>query len=330
MDIRELRRLFDSIDLEQIERFVSEQQQEYLNLEFKLLAGNDRFNREDRRNLAAALSGFANSDGGVLVWGIQTDPVDGVDTAVAKRPLQNLLRVRSEVESLTGEVVSPVVDGVVHKTVPESPGGSSGYLVTLVPEAIHGPHMAKGGEYRYYKRSGDSFYRMEHFDIEDMFGRRPQARLSLFTAVRREGGSSGPQGGSYQMAVTLGVANGGRELARFPYLALRIHSPYHLDAWGLDGNGNTGLPRLPSGDPVGEWSAFGGGADHVVHIGSTLEVTKVRRSVGARDSTCPDVVIDYKISADGVPSFEGQHVVKGEAILRTAYPDDTSSPMASA
>lgn len=29
--------------------------------------------------------------------------------------------------------------------------------------------MAKLEEDRYYKRSGDSFYRMEHFDLEDMF-----------------------------------------------------------------------------------------------------------------------------------------------------------------
>ena len=39
--------------------------------------------------------------------------------------------------------------------------------------------MAKLGEDRYYKRSGDSFYRMEHFDLEDMFGRRPKPLLTL-------------------------------------------------------------------------------------------------------------------------------------------------------
>jgi hypothetical protein len=39
--------------------------------------------------------------------------------------------------------------------------------------------MAKLGEDRYYKRSGDSFYRMEHFDLEDMFGRRQKPNLHL-------------------------------------------------------------------------------------------------------------------------------------------------------
>jgi hypothetical protein len=42
--------------------------------------------------------------------------------------------------------------------------------------------MAKLGEDRYYKRSGDSFYVMEHFDLEDMFGRRQKPKLR-FDAV---------------------------------------------------------------------------------------------------------------------------------------------------
>jgi hypothetical protein len=42
--------------------------------------------------------------------------------------------------------------------------------------------MAKLGEDRYYKRSGDSFYVMEHFDLEDMFGRRQKPKLQ-FDAV---------------------------------------------------------------------------------------------------------------------------------------------------
>jgi hypothetical protein len=39
--------------------------------------------------------------------------------------------------------------------------------------------MAKLGEQRYFKRSGDSFYRMEHFDLEDMFGRRQKPSLEI-------------------------------------------------------------------------------------------------------------------------------------------------------
>jgi hypothetical protein len=37
--------------------------------------------------------------------------------------------------------------------------------------------MAKLGEDRYYKRSGGAFYVMEHFDLEDVFGRRQKPKI---------------------------------------------------------------------------------------------------------------------------------------------------------
>ena len=39
--------------------------------------------------------------------------------------------------------------------------------------------MAKLGEDRYYKRSGDSFRKMEHFDLEDMFGPAAEATAHI-------------------------------------------------------------------------------------------------------------------------------------------------------
>jgi hypothetical protein len=85
----------------------------------------------------------------------------------------------SRLNELTGLAVSPIVNGVKHKPIQTSP--NKGFAVTLIPESDSGPHMAKLGEDRYYKRSGASFYRMEHFDIADMFGRRQ--RPSLFPII---------------------------------------------------------------------------------------------------------------------------------------------------
>lgn len=73
--------------------------------------------------------------------------------------------------------VSPLVDGVQHCAVLRD--GTAGFCVSVVPPSDSGPHMAKAGEDRYFKRSGSGFYRMEHFDLEDMFGRRQRPSLSL-------------------------------------------------------------------------------------------------------------------------------------------------------
>ncbi len=87
--------------------------------------------------------------------------------------------------------------------------------------------MAKLGEDRYYKRSGDSFYRMEHFDLEDMFGRRKKPKLALSTRVLK---------GSEDINIYLGIANMGRGSARAHTLRSQIPEPFRLSMSGLDGN----------------------------------------------------------------------------------------------
>jgi hypothetical protein len=63
-------------------------------------------------------------------------------------------------------------------------------VATFVPETDGGPFMALFGEQRYYKRSGDSFYQMEHFDLEDMFGRRQKPNLEMIIEPSKVGNGS--------------------------------------------------------------------------------------------------------------------------------------------
>ncbi len=56
--------IFESLSILDIEQFVRSKQEETLHLEFKTISKPDMSARNDRRNLATSLSGFANSDGG--------------------------------------------------------------------------------------------------------------------------------------------------------------------------------------------------------------------------------------------------------------------------
>jgi len=169
--------VFNSISLEAIQEFVATGREEDLHLDFKVV-GDPQLTRQDRRSLATALSGFANSDGGIVVWGVEARPNgDGVDCAVALCEVANASLCLTSLNTLTGQCVSPLIDGVQHRVVLRN--GSAGFCVSLVPPSDSGPHMAKGGEDRYFKRSGSGFYRMEHFDLEDMFGRRQRPALFL-------------------------------------------------------------------------------------------------------------------------------------------------------
>src|SRR5713101_6582482 len=104
------------MDVAAIENFVADRQEENLHLDFK--TADPRLSRDDRRNLAEAISGFANSDGGLIVWGIDARPnQQGVDAAVGKREISALGLFLSKLNQHTGDAATPIVDGVNHKKI---------------------------------------------------------------------------------------------------------------------------------------------------------------------------------------------------------------------
>jgi hypothetical protein len=204
-----LRAEYDAIDLPTLERWVKDKRIEDLHLEFKVVRGG--FERDHRRNLATAASGFANSDGGIVVWGIDARTnEDGVDAAHELVPIRRVKVVHGQLHEHTRQAANPTVDGIEHRVI--SAGDDDGYLVTLVPMSMSGPHMAGLGESRYFKRSGSTFYRMEHFDVADMFGKRQRPELVVELDYTKDSSSTG-EIHNYELVAT--VKNTGRVMARF-------------------------------------------------------------------------------------------------------------------
>lgn len=252
-----LRDTFDAMNLEAIRQFVENRREEDLHLDFKNVL-DPALTRDDRKNLAIALSAFANSDGGIIVWGVDARPnAEGVDCATELRDIANTHQCVTRLNEFTGQCVSPLVDGVAHLAIRSN--ADAGFCVSIIPASESGPHMAKGGEDRYYKRSGSAFYRLEHFDIADMFGRRRRPVLSLRLIAERGGGN-----------LLVALRNDGRGVARSPYLGLELPTSYRVSAYGADGNGRFGL--RPLGQHEARYS-FGGDAGTVIHLGQELIVT---------------------------------------------------------
>ena len=104
MDLRER---FEVMDLAAIESFIADRQEENLHLDFK--TADPRFTRDDRRNLAEAISGFANSDGGLIVGASTPDPTNRVSTRPSGRPKSRLsVLFLGKLNQFTGDVVTPL------------------------------------------------------------------------------------------------------------------------------------------------------------------------------------------------------------------------------
>jgi hypothetical protein len=128
-----------------------------------------------------------------------------IDCATASKEIDSIKQFVAKLNEFTGQAVSPIVGGIRHKPLETNSG--KGFAATLVPESVSGPHMAKLGEDRYYKRSGDSFYVMEHFDLEDMFGRRQKPKLR-FDALPIIGDGAGE-------GLVFRIQNVGRGVAKY-------------------------------------------------------------------------------------------------------------------
>ncbi len=258
-----------SIDFSLLQEWVDTREPEDLHLDFKLVLRAPDLTTDDKKNFAKAVSGFANSDGGIIVWGIDARKENGVDAASELKPLKQPDAVMTRLASLTGQAATPIVEGMQHRLITVTP--REGFIATLVPASDLGPHMAGLGEGRYYKRSGDSFYRMEHFDVADMFGRRSVPRLQL-DVVKDIGGIVNEVLSSFEPIIML--RNLGRGAARFPYLRFRPSSPYGINSFELRSN-VSGLPRRPQAGAQ-DWGLYAGGVNDVIHPGTVLQVTRLK------------------------------------------------------
>lgn len=304
---------FAALSFDDLNRFVADRQEENLHVEFKTVADAALSNADDRRNLARAVSGFANSEGGLVVWGVVArKDGQGVDCAESLKPIPNVARLLSRLNELTGDATSPTVPGVQHRIVGELDDGA-GYAITMVPVSDTGPHMAKLSVDQYFKRAGDSFLKMEHFDIADMFGRRPKPALHFRFDVYQDGLIGTIDHPVTQMYRAVGsLENVGRGSAVAPYLAVDVRAPYQVSAYGVDGNGNFGLPRLVS---AGSFSRFGASANVVLHPGVTIEVFSVRGKFDVTDPKLEPIQIDYAFAATDVALTTGTAEVLPAAIL---------------
>ena len=172
--------------LNAINAFILSSKSEELFLDFKRSSDcgtSNRLSQNDRNNLAKAISGFGNSEGGVIVWGIDCsqNPQEG-DVAKALFPIANVKRFESWIEgAISGCTVPP--HSKVQNFAVTNESEVNGFLVTLIPKSINAPHQMLPKR-QYYIRAGSDFVPTPHDVLAGLFGRRPQPHVfHMFTTA---------------------------------------------------------------------------------------------------------------------------------------------------
>ncbi|MCO5125598.1 MAG: ATP-binding protein, partial [Rhizobacter sp.] len=187
------------------------------------------FTDRDKTELAKDVSGMANSLGGLIVYGIATDPVDKTlprrISPIEKRNVETLDRV-------INSQVRPPIAGMRKRLIPEV---EPQVLLLAVPESEDPPHQSLYDK-RYYRRSGVECLPMEHDLVALKFGRKLSPLLDL--AVHPLDGPSEYQSDlpwTVPVGVRVIVKNVGRRVGRdvltmlvFPPVeVVRIHGSAH-------------------------------------------------------------------------------------------------------
>lgn len=157
-----------------IETLVSGRQSEELFLEFKRSKDDgqgSKLHDHDRVNLKKAIGGFSNSEGGVIVWGIDCsrNPAIG-DVASTLLPLANPRRFVSLLEGAVSGCTVPPVTGV--RSIAIDIDQDIGLVATYVPKSSHAPHQL-AGEGKYVIRAGSDFVPAPHGVVAGLFGHPP-------------------------------------------------------------------------------------------------------------------------------------------------------------
>lgn len=207
--------------VEAIHGFVRDRESESLFLDFKRSRDggvNGRLHDHDRNSLAKAISGFGNSEGGVIVWGVECSKKGKGDVASELIPIDDVKLFISLIEGAVSGCTLPPCSRIENIVVIND-GENRGFVVTYVPKSNDAPHQVVGDN-RYYMRAGSSFSPVPHGVLAGMFGRRPQSNVSVHFSL----GNQVSSGNYFQFSMTVSAYNDGPGIAYDPFFLVAFES----------------------------------------------------------------------------------------------------------
>jgi hypothetical protein len=136
-----------------------------------LPAGDDVQKERRRRDVLVKkywsenLAAFANSGGGVLIWGIKAPAKFAAGTDLAK----DASKLADRLQELANQAVDPPVSGVEFRAVLRPRGAGDGFVVCYVPQSEFSPHRAMWADREYYLRFQDGNHSMSTAVLRRMF-----------------------------------------------------------------------------------------------------------------------------------------------------------------
>ena len=159
---------------EDLELLIQQQMQESLHLDYKRSAS---LSKSGQKEIPKDVSAFANSDGGLIIYGIEES---GHLPVCIDEGFSNSDITRETIEEIILSNISPRIEGIQIQQIPLD-SCNSAYCISI-PKSDRAPHQDRTNK-RYYKRFNFSAVPMEDYEISDVRARsrsvKPLARFDV-------------------------------------------------------------------------------------------------------------------------------------------------------
>jgi hypothetical protein len=133
--------------------------------------GGPQLNQGLKHKLGEALSGFANTNGGVILWGVSTTKrgqEGGLDVLTQLEPVGNAGSFARQVDIAIPALAYPRVNAPASRVIHQRAGQTRGVIATYIPKSSGDP-VSSSLDRQFYMRSGDSFVLLPYEILKRMF-----------------------------------------------------------------------------------------------------------------------------------------------------------------
>jgi hypothetical protein len=185
------------------------------------LKSQPRTDQDCRKIWCKALSGMANNQGGVLIWGIdgRKDAGDKIDCARELKPIRNPAAFKSRLIELQRGATDPPLANVVIEYFELASTPGEGFVVCFIPQGELKPYRTEDGAAQYYLRAGDSCKPMSRSVLQTMFYPRVHPSFRIVSWLTFEPEARGDSAGT--MSCVARILNVGRATAKECFVILR-------------------------------------------------------------------------------------------------------------
>jgi disulfide oxidoreductase YuzD len=195
------------ISEEDINNLINTGAEEYQQLEFKSAGALD-FSDPKKKEIGKDISAFANSEGGVIIYGIEED----------NHKASSITFVDGN--KFTKEWLGQVIDAQIQQNLSEysiipirfnSKIEQSVYVIQI-PPSTNSPHMSKDN--KFYIRRGVEVKAMEEFEVRKSYNKTYKASIEINRIIIKSGGSTGQleRGGRKDYRINVLIRNIGNTL----------------------------------------------------------------------------------------------------------------------